>query len=148
MKIWTEGPGKDEERQEEEATKQPKRFTEQEIARGFSLLEEALLVSEAEDQSIEQYTKVAAAVQNAVQCYWVFYDEKKSYHPDKAWIILFKRVDKIESSKEAEHMPSTSGVNEITVHPPSPIADDLSAVPSPTSSPFSISNSSCLLTRC
>ena len=72
------------------------------MARGFSLLEEALLVSEAEDRNIEQYTKVAAAVQNAGQCYWVFYDEKKSYHPDKAWIILFKRVDRIESSKEAE----------------------------------------------
>ena len=38
------------------------------MARGFSLLEEALLVSEAEDQNIE-YTKVAAAVQNAGQCY-------------------------------------------------------------------------------
>ena len=148
MKIWTEGPGKDEERQEEEATKEPTRFTKQEMARGFSLLEEALLVSEAEDQSVEQYTKAAAAVQNAVQCYWVFYDEKKSYHPDKAWIILFKRVDRIESSKEAERMPSTSGVNEITVCPLSPIADNPSAVPSPTSSPFSLSNSSCLFTRC
>ena len=39
------------------------------MARGFSLLEEALLVSEAEDQNVEQYTKVAAAVQNAGQCY-------------------------------------------------------------------------------
>ena len=59
---------KDEERQEEEVTKEPKRFTKQEMARGFSLLEEALLVSEAEDQNVE-YTKVAAAVQNAGQCY-------------------------------------------------------------------------------
>ena len=53
------------------------------MARGFSLLEEALLVSEAEDQNVEQYTKVAAAVQNAGQCYWVFYDEKKSYLPPR-----------------------------------------------------------------
>ena len=38
----------DEERQEEEeVTKEPKRFTMQEMARGFSLFEEALLVFEA-----------------------------------------------------------------------------------------------------
>ena len=74
--------------------------------------------------------------------------KRVTYHPDKVWIILFKRVDRIESSKEAERMPSTSGVNEVRVHAPSPIADDPSAVPSPTSSPFSISSSSCLFTRC
>ena len=51
------------------------------MARGFSLLEEALLVSEAENRNVEQYTKFAAVVQKAVQCYCVFYDEKKSYHP-------------------------------------------------------------------
>ena len=61
--------------------------------------------------------------------------KRVTYHPDKAWIILFKRVDRIESSKEAERMPSTSGMNEIRVRPPSPIADDPSAVPSPTFSP-------------
>ena len=43
------------------------RFTKQEVTRGLSLLEEALLVSEAEDQKVEQYTKVAEVVQNAVQ---------------------------------------------------------------------------------
>ena len=63
-----EAQRKDEERQVKEVTKEPKRFTKQEMARGFSLLEEALLVSEAEDQNIE-YTNVAAAVQNAGQCY-------------------------------------------------------------------------------
>ena len=49
----------------------------QEIARGFSLFEEVLLVFEAQDPNVEQYTKVAAAVQNAIQCYHVIYDEKK-----------------------------------------------------------------------
>ena len=44
---------KDEDRWEEEVTKEPKRFTKQEVTRGFSLLEEALLVSEAEDQKAE-----------------------------------------------------------------------------------------------
>ena len=38
---------KDKERQEEEVTKEPKRFTMQETLRGFSLLEETLLVLEA-----------------------------------------------------------------------------------------------------
>ena len=41
------------------------------------LFEEALLVFEAQDPNIERYTKVAAAVQNAIQCYRVIYDEKK-----------------------------------------------------------------------
>ena len=55
----------------------------QEMARGFSLFEEALLVFEAQDANIEQYRKVAAAIQNAIQCYDVIYDEKKkSYYPD------------------------------------------------------------------
>ena len=55
----------------------------QEMARGFSLFEEALLVFEAQDPNIEQYMKVAAAVQNAIQCYCVIYGEKKkSYYPD------------------------------------------------------------------
>ena len=60
-----------------EITKEPKRFTTQEIAEGFSLFEEALLVFEAQDPNVEWYTKVAAAVRNAIQCYCVIYDEKK-----------------------------------------------------------------------
>ena len=62
-----EAQRKDEERQEEEeVTEEPKRFTTQEMARGFSLFEEALLVFEAQDLNVEWYTKVAAAVQNAI----------------------------------------------------------------------------------
>ncbi|CAN0488351.1 unnamed protein product, partial [Rangifer tarandus platyrhynchus] len=41
------------------------------------------------------------------------------------------------SCKEPEPVPSTSGESEIAACPPSPIADDLSAPPSPTSSPSS-----------
>ena len=73
-----EAQRKDKERQEEEeVTEELKRFTTQEIARGFSLFEEALLVFEAQDPNVEQYMKVAAAVQNAVEHYYVIYDEKK-----------------------------------------------------------------------
>ena len=69
---------KDEERQQvEEVTEELKRFTTQEMARGFSLFEEALLVFEAQDLNVEWYTKVAAAIQNTIQCYSVIYEEKK-----------------------------------------------------------------------
>ena len=109
----------------------------QEMARGFSLFEEALLVFEAQDPNVEWYTMVAAIVQNAIQCYRVIYEEKKELLPRHHWIILFKRVDRIESSKEPEPVPSTSSVSEIAACPPSPIADDPSALPSPTSVPSS-----------
>ena len=42
-----EAQRKDKERQEEEVAKKPKRFMTQEMTRGFSLFEEALLVFEA-----------------------------------------------------------------------------------------------------
>ena len=109
----------------------------QEIARGFSLFEEALLVFEAQDLNVELYMKVAAAVQNAIQCYHVIYDEIKKATTQISLDHFFKRVDRIESSKEPEPVPSTSGMSEIAACPPSPIADNPSARPSPTSSPSS-----------
>ena len=73
-----EAQRKDKERQEEEVvTEELKRFMMQEMARGFSLFEKVLLVFEAQDPNVERYTKVAAAVQNAIQCYRVIYDEIK-----------------------------------------------------------------------
>ena len=45
--MESEAQRKDQERQEEEETAEPKRFTTWEMARGFSLFEEALLVFEA-----------------------------------------------------------------------------------------------------
>ncbi|XP_066875983.1 tigger transposable element-derived protein 1-like isoform X3 [Kogia breviceps] len=130
-----EAQRKDEEGQEEEeVSEEPKRFTTQEMARGFSLFEEALLVFEAQDPNVERYTKVAAAVQNAIQCYRVIYDEKKRATTQTSLDRFYKRVDRIKSCKEPEPVPSTSGVSEMAPCPPSPIADDPSAVPSPTSS--------------
>ena len=41
------------------------------------------------------------------------------------------------SSKEPEPVPSMSDVSEISACPPSPIANDASALPSSTSSPLS-----------
>ena len=109
----------------------------QEMARECSLSEEALLVFEAQDSNIEWYMKTAAAVQNAIQCYSVIYDVKKRATTQTSLDHFFKRVDRIEPIKEPEPVLSMSGVNEIAACPPSPIADDLSALPIPTSSPSS-----------
>ena len=84
--------------------------------------------------------KVAAAIQNVIQCYRVIYDEKKRLTTQTSLDRFFKRVDRIESSKEPEPVPSTSGVREMAACPPSlivTIVDDPSALPSPTSSPSS-----------
>ena len=58
-----EAERKDKERQEEEEiTEEPKRFTVQEMVRGFSLFEEAMLVLGAQEPNLEWYMKVTAAV--------------------------------------------------------------------------------------
>ena len=107
------------------------------MARGFSLSEEAALVSEAQDSGVERYKKVVAAVQNAVRCYRVIHDEEKTATTQTSLHRFLKRVDRIESSKEPEPVSSTSGVSEIAACPPSPVADDPSVLPSSTSSPSS-----------
>ena len=58
--------------------------------------------------------------------------KKKSYYYRCPWIFFFKRVDRIKSSKETQSAPSVSGMNEIAACFPSPIADDPSALLSPT----------------
>ena len=129
---------KDEEGQEEEeVTEELKRFTTQKMAREASLFEEALLVFEAQDPNLEWYPKVAAAIQNAIQCYLVIYDEKKRATTQTSMDHFFKRVDRINSSKEPEPVSSTSGMSEIAACPLSPTADNPSPLPSPTSSPSS-----------
>ena len=138
-----EAQKKDEERQEEgEVTKAPNKFMTWERARGFSLFEEALLVSEARDSGIEQDIKFAAVVQNTVQFYCVIYDEeekKKRATIQTSLDHVFKKGDRIESSKEAEPVPSASGMSEIAAcPPPSPATGHPSASLSPTSS-FSFS---------
>ena len=107
------------------------------MARGFSLFEEALLVFEAQDSNLEWYMKVAAAIQNAIQCYHVIYNEKKRATTQTSPDCFFKTIDRIESSKEPEPVPSTSGVSEIAASPLSPTADNPPALPSRTSSPSS-----------
>ena len=52
--------------------------------------------------------------------------------PGHHWIVCFKRLGRTESTKEPEPVLSTSGMSEIAACPPSPIADDPSALPSPS----------------
>ena len=101
-----EAQRKDEDRQEEEVTEELKRFIIQEMANGF-FFEEALLVFETQDLNVDWYMKVAAAVQQAIQCYHVIHDEekkKKKLLLRHHWIVFFKRVDRIEYSEEPEPM--------------------------------------------
>ena len=55
------------------------------------------------------------------------------------WLVFFffflKRIDRTEFSQEPEPVPSAAGVSEIAACPLSPVANDSSALPSPTSSP-------------
>ena len=51
----------------------------QEMTSGFSLFAETLLVFKAQDPNVEWCTKVAAAIQNAIQCCCVISDGRKSY---------------------------------------------------------------------
>ena len=87
-----EAQRKAKERQDkEEVIEELKRFTMQDMARGFALFEEALFVFEAQDPNVERYTKVEAAVQNAIQCYRVIYDEKKRATAQTSLDRLLKR---------------------------------------------------------
>ena len=58
--------------------------------------------------------KVASAVQNANQCYHVTHDEKKRVTTHILLDHFFKKVDRIETSREPEPVSSTSVMSEIT----------------------------------
>lgn len=56
----------------------------------------------------------------------------------KLQVVNFQRYEcASDSSKEPKPVPSTSDVSDIAARPPSPIADDPSALPSLASSPSS-----------
>ena len=81
-----------------ERTKRGKKFTTPEMAGRFSFFEEVLLGFE-----VQNYTRVAAAVQKAVQCYCVVDDGKKRAIIQPSADLCFKRVDSFGSSKSLWH---------------------------------------------
>ena len=93
-------------------------------------------VFEAGDTNIERYMKVGEGALHAIQCMSSMMRKKRAII-QTSLAHFFRRVDRTESSKESEPVTSASGVNEITACPPSPIADDPSALPFPTPSPSS-----------
>ena len=60
-----------------EVTEVPKSITAQEMARRCSLSEEGLLVFKLQDLKVEEGKKVAAVVQNAIQCCCFICDKEK-----------------------------------------------------------------------
>ena len=82
---------------------------------------------------VQDYMRVAAAVQKAVQCYCVIDDRKKRAATQTSVDLCFKRVDSFGSSKNPWRR--LSGVSDAAPRSPSPVADDPSALPSPASPP-------------
>ena len=70
------------EQQEEEVTEEQKRFTMQEMARGFSLFEEVLLVFETQDPNAEWCTNLQQLFRMRSSAPCRLRREKKSYYPD------------------------------------------------------------------
>ena len=64
------------------------------------------------------------AVQNAIQCYRVIYDEKKRATTQIPLDHFFKKVDRIETNREPEPVSSTSVRSVITACLLSLIADN------------------------
>ena len=55
---------------------------------GIFLFEEALFGFEAQDLNTERYTKFAAVIQNAIQCYLSSMMTKKEFLPRHHWIVF------------------------------------------------------------
>ena len=112
----------------EDVIEELKRFTMQEMARGFYLRRHCLLLRHKTQmlngtQSLQQ----PLGMQSSASMTREKATTQTSLDP------FCKRVDRIESSKEPKPGPSASGMNETAACHPSPIADDHSALPSPTS---------------
>ena len=74
----------------------------------LGLLEEALSEFEAEDSNVEQHTKFAAAVQNAIKCYTVIYDGRKTA-PTETSLNHFLRGHFFKRTKKNSSYPDVTG---------------------------------------
>ena len=115
------------------------------MTKGFSLLQEALLVfwgtgpkSRKEQEGCSSHSECSPVL----LCH--LWQEKISHILDH----FFKRVDRTEFSKETESVSSGSGMSEIVAYTPSHVVDHPSAHHFPPPLPSPVSNSSCLFIRC
>ena len=92
-------------------------------------------VFEAGDTNIERYMKVGEGALHAIQCMSSMMRKKRAII-QTSLAHFFRRVDRTESSKEPQPMPSKPSVNKTVACPLSPISNDLSSLPPPTSFPF------------
>ena len=90
--------------------------------------------------------KVVAAVQIKSSAIMMRKKKEKSRATTQTPVDhFFKRVDRVEFSKEPEPVSSASGMSEIVAYPPSPVVDHPSALPFPTFSPSPFSLLACSL---
>ena len=77
-----------EEKQEEEVTEEPERFTVQEMAGRFSFFQEALIVFEAWDLNSMVYEGWGCRSESSPLLLCHLWQEKKSYYPDiTGWVF-------------------------------------------------------------
>ncbi|KAG9486798.1 hypothetical protein GDO78_006932 [Eleutherodactylus coqui] len=131
-----ENQRKEEKKEELEVEPAPKHFQTKMMAQ---VIEVSLALFESQDPNVEWYTRVAAAVHNALHCYRAIYDEKKKATTQTSLDRFFKRMGKCdESHHDGEPVPSTSGVTAFmpqSSHPPSNVDVSLSHSADDSSSP-------------
>lgn len=83
--------GREDQEQEEEPVP-VKKFETKLMAEGFSYLEKCLTIFESQDANAERFSKVAARINDAMQCYRIIYDEKKKKSVQTSLDSFFKPV--------------------------------------------------------
>lgn len=109
-----------------EVTEELKRFKDERSGKRI-FFKEVLLVLRASlvaevryrDPNVEQMSsfKSWVSIQNALQYSCVIYDKQRRVTTQISLDRVFKRVDRIEFSKEVEPVPSTAVVSEIAACP-------------------------------
>lgn len=145
--MGLEARRKDEERREEEVSEEAKTFAMQEVAGGFSSLEEAALALEALDPNADgarRFQQPFSAQPSTTESSTM----RKIELPPRCHWAIFLGVDRLVSSKEPDPVPSTSSMSDTAARPRLllPTTPRLCHLPPPLPAP--VSGSSCPLTGC